>query len=716
MQKKFAFIFILTSLGTYALLSILSFYPADPSEFSASFPTIAPENLGGKVGAQIAAFLFFNYGIVSTLFPLSLFYFALLLALNRPLNLASRLISILSIYTSLVMLLPLVDPQIRWKGIDYYISGKWGQIGAHWLNLQFGTTGTVLVFVTLILTFTIPWQEATSLIKLLWQRTPKWQFYRNLKPTLEEESRLQKLPNKFSQKPQTPISTKNSSIKPILDCDNSIIRPEADHYQAPTKAHFFGKGEKELSEQEIARFKKTADQLVKAFENFNISGDVTGFTPGPTVTVFEYKPSAGTKLSKLTSLMDDVAMALKVDSIFIHPISGKNLVGIQVPNMKPETVLFGDLLQSQNFSQADSPLTFAIGKNLKGEPVCEPLDQMPHLLMAGQTGSGKSVAINSLICSILMKSSPQNVKFILVDPKILELKMYEGIPHLLMPVITEPEKASAALKWATQEMDRRYKLMEMAQVRNISGFNDFWQQLSPGQKEHFCEDLHSVDVTDPLPYIVLVIDELADLMLTAPKDVEASIQRLAQKARASGIHLVLATQRPSVDVITGVIKANLPSRIAFKVFSRGDSRTILDSVGAEKLLGRGDMLYLKPGKSRLERMQGAFLSDEEVRSFVAEMKGGNPQYDQDLMDWIERETRSSDLPAQSDDDTLDPKWDEAISIAQSNGQISASYLQRQLKIGYNRAARVIEAMELQNLIAKADGVKPRKWLGSSHNI
>ena len=302
---------------------------------------------------------------------------------------------------------------------------------------------------------------------------------------------------------------------------------------------------------------------------------------------------------------------------------------------------------------------------------------------------------------------------VLVDPKILELKIYEGIPHLLMPVITEAEKASLALKWACFEMDRRYKLMEQAKVRHISGFNDYWESANEDEKKNF-QTMCEQEIESKLPYIVVVIDELADLMLTAPKDVESSIQRLAQKARASGIHLVLATQRPSVDVITGVIKANLPCRVSFKVFSRGDSRTILDSIGAERLLGKGDMLFLKPGSSRLQRMQGAFLEDKEVLDMVNAIKSHDgAHYNETAISWIEEEFAKSSGQQDSEESVLDddPKWDLALAIAQKQGAVSASYLQRSLKIGYNRAARIVETMESQGLVGKADGSKPRKWLG-----
>ena len=458
--------------------------------------------------------------------------------------------------------------------------------------------------------------------------------------------------------------------------------------------------------------RKTDDLLVKTLSDFGIKAEIIGHQSGPVVTVYEVRPEAGVKQARLLGLSDDLALSLKSDSLLIQPIPEKSALGIQVPNPSRADVLMGELLDHITFSRLSSPLSFVIGKSISGQPVYADLGAMPHLLVAGSTGSGKSVGINTLITSMLARSSPKDVRMIPVDPKMLELSVYEGIPHLLMPVITQPEKATSALRWAVSEMERRYRIMQQMQVRNISAFNQAWMEASTLQKESV--RLKVADETvDTLPHIVLVIDELADLMMTAPKEIESIIQRLAQKARASGIHMVLATQRPSVDIITGVIKANLPSRIAFQVVSKHDSRTILDQMGAEKLLGKGDLLLQRPGLSKLERIQGAYVSDSEVVAFVQSIKDKNQaNYDQNLIDWVEKES-SQDAEGdysvgQSSDDV---RWDDAIEIAKNQGQISASFLQRQLKIGYNRAARIVEQMEKMGLVGRADGAKPRKWLG-----
>ncbi|MDB2447497.1 DNA translocase FtsK, partial [bacterium] len=489
--------------------------------------------------------------------------------------------------------------------------------------------------------------------------------------------------------------------------------PEQIDYKFPSTSIFkssSSEGVTSISEHEM---RDVGELLTKTLLDFGVTGKIIGYQPGPVVTVYEFQPDAGIKQSKIIGLIDDIALSLKVDSILIQPVKGKRALGVQVPNSNRQVVFFGDVVTSPKFNEAPSPLTFAMGKALDGQPVLTDLTGMPHLLVAGATGSGKSVGINSLICSVVMKASPAEVRMILVDPKMLELSVYEGIPHLLMPVITEAAKASLALRWAVNEMERRYKIMQTVQVRNIQAFNAFWKKQTEESKAGIRDKLGDQEI-DHLPFILLVIDELADLMLTAPKEVESVIQRLAQKARASGIHMVLATQRPSVDIITGVIKANLPSRIAFQVVSKHDSRTILDQMGADKLLGKGDMLFQKPGISKIDRIQGAFVSDEEVVDLVNQIKLDHPaSYNEDLIDWIDNEASKQDVAAQGggiefDDD---PKWDDAITIAQRNGQISASFLQRQLKIGYNRAARIVEAMESQGLVDKSSGSKPRKWIG-----
>jgi S-DNA-T family DNA segregation ATPase FtsK/SpoIIIE len=519
--------------------------------------------------------------------------------------------------------------------------------------------------------------------------------------------------------PDAPDLREAANFLPRTEPVRKLVMEALERYAPPPATTFKRSDSKTKTSLNKSELDQVSSLLISTLGDFGVAGKMIGYQSGPVVTVYEFQPDAGIKQSKVLGLIDDLALSLKVDSIFIHPVKGKRALGIQVPNSKRETVFLGDLLESKAFLDPEAPLTFVMGKSLSGEPVCANLAETPHVLIAGSTGSGKSVGINTLLCSLIMKSSPQDVRMILVDPKMLELSVYEGIPHLLMPVITDPSKANLALRWAVNEMERRYRLLQTVSVRNIEAFNTLWRTASSAKQQEIRQLTEDPDVSH-LPYVVLVIDELADLMLTAPKDIESIIQRLAQKARASGIHLVLATQRPSVDIITGVIKANLPTRIAFQVVSKHDSRTILDQMGADKLLGKGDMLFQRPGVSALERIQGAFVSDEEVVSLVSQIKEKErATYDKRVMSWIEdesnkQENESSESFGSGVDD--DPKWDEAISIAQNQGAISASFLQRQLKIGYNRAARIVETMERQGLVDKADGAKPRRWLGSRNSL
>lgn len=386
------------------------------------------------------------------------------------------------------------------------------------------------------------------------------------------------------------------------------------------KIKIFSKSVENNKEEVNTEYKETADLIQKTLAEFKIMGKILGWHSTPVVTIYEFQPQPGIKQSQITSLANDLALALKVNSIFILPVAGQKALGIQVPNTHRHTVRLGDILQSDRFRTSKSKLTFALGKGAEGEPVCYDLQSMPHLLIAGSTGSGKSVAINSLLCSILSRAAPDEVKLILVDPKMLELSVYDGIPHLLRPVITDVPAVREALSWVIDEMQRRYELLKQLDVRNIDGFRQKWERLSYGEKSKLRQMGKIPADLNHLPSIVFVIDELADLMLNAPREIESSIQRIAQKARASGIHLVLATQRPSVDIITGVIKSNLPCRIAFRVASRHDSRTIMDIMGAEKLLGKGDMLFQYPGNVRPQRIQGTLVTDEEVQNLVSHLK------------------------------------------------------------------------------------------------
>jgi len=463
--------------------------------------------------------------------------------------------------------------------------------------------------------------------------------------------------------------------------------------------------------------------LEKKLSDFGIDGRVVQVLPGPVITLFEYEPAPGVKVSRIVSLADDLALAMRCVGLrILAPVPGKPVVGIEIPNLRRETIYFKDVMESDAFQESDSKLNLAIGKDITGEPAVQDLAKTPHLLMAGSTGSGKSVGLNSMICSILLNATPDEVKMIMIDPKMLELSVYDGIPHLIAPVVTNPKKAAAALQWAVTEMESRYKMMAERGVRNINGFNDLAERL---QKEYEVElkkrekankGVRPADADDEeeenlipeppakLPYVVVLIDELADLMMVASKGVEDCLTRLAQMARAAGIHLIVATQRPSVDVLTGIIKANFPTRMSYKVTSRVDSRTILDAMGADKLLGRGDMLFLPPGSSNLLRLHGVMVSDEEIERIVGFIKKqAKPVYEEDIFMAAEIEAKDEE-----EEQDMDEKYDEALAIVAKDRQASISYIQRRLRIGYNRAARIIETMEREGVVGPSDGVKPRE--------
>jgi len=458
--------------------------------------------------------------------------------------------------------------------------------------------------------------------------------------------------------------------------------------------------------------------LEKKLENYNVKGEVVEVHPGPVITTYEFSPAPGVKVHKISNLSDDLSLALSAINVrIVAPIPGKGVVGIEIPNRTRETVFIKEILGSEGFAKHKSKMALGLGKDTEGLPITVDLQKMPHLLVAGATGSGKSVSLNSMITSILYKSTPQDVRFIMIDLKRLELGIYEGIPHLLHPVITHPKEAGAALKWAVAQMEERYRLMAEAGVRNVDSYNRVARKSLEAAKKRKKKKTHVVVSEEndgestldkplmPMPYIVIIIDELADLMMVAAREVEESIARLAQMARAAGIHLILATQRPSVDVLTGLIKANFPARISFQVASRVDSRTILDANGAERLLGHGDMLLLSPGTHLLQRVHGAYLSEPEVNKIVEFLKGtGKPEYDDSIVVAAQEEQKVGE------DEDYDERYDEAISIIAKTRQASISMLQRRLRVGYNRAARMIERMEREGVVGPSDGVRPREVL------
>jgi len=446
--------------------------------------------------------------------------------------------------------------------------------------------------------------------------------------------------------------------------------------------------------------RRDAELLEQKLGYFGIKGEIMEVLPGPVITTFEYKPAPGIKISKIVNLADDLALALSALSIrIVAPIPGKDVIGIEIPNPAMSVVPFRDIVSASAFDEIKSPAPICLGKDIIGRPVVVGLEKMPHLLIAGATGTGKSVALNAMISSILYKSTPDRVKFIMIDPKRIELSLFNDIPHLITPVITDMKKANIALQWVVREMEQRYEKLAELHVRNIEQYN----------KKVRTADLSDMDEEfTSFPYIIVIIDELADLMMTASKDIEFSLTRIAQMARAAGIHLILATQRPSVDVLTGIIKANFPTRISFQVSSKTDSRTIIDANGAETLLGRGDMLFVPPGTARLKRVHGTYLSERELGAITQFVKAqGKPEYITD----VTTEKEEAHQAVTFDDDEYDEKYQQALDFVMSTRQASISGVQRALRIGYNRAARIIDLMEKQGIVAPSDGVRPRQVIG-----
>jgi S-DNA-T family DNA segregation ATPase FtsK/SpoIIIE len=475
--------------------------------------------------------------------------------------------------------------------------------------------------------------------------------------------------------------------------------------------------EEKLSDSEL---KIRSQNLLNVLEDFGINGEITGISPGPVVTLYELKPAAGIKSSRVIGLSNDIARYMSAISARVAVIPGRNALGIELPNTKRQTVYLRELLESNMYIKSANALPIALGKDISGGAIVVDLAKMPHLLIAGTTGSGKSVGINAMILSLLYKLSPDECKFIMIDPKMLELSVYDDIPHLLTPVVTDPKKAVVALKWAVREMESRYKAMSKVGVRNIEGYNSKISGLKKNG-EAITRRIHTgfnpetgapiyeeqtMDM-DELPYIVIIVDEMADLMLVAGKDIEITVQRLAQMARAAGIHLIMATQRPSVDVITGTIKANFPTRISFQVSSKIDSRTILGEQGAEQLLGQGDMLYMASG-GRITRIHCPFVSDSEVEKITSYLKEqGEPQYITTILDEDEASNDDAEIEGGGDD----PMYKEAVSLILREGKASTSFIQRHLKIGYNRAARIIDMMEAAGIVSPANHVGKREIIG-----
>jgi len=715
---------LLVSLSILIFLSVQSYHPSESSWQTLGNGEIL--NYGGQIGAFISGFLVKNVGTGSYLLAFLIFFSGV----DNLRNLARRRSTHKDIgYTLfLVVFCSSIALFGKFNGSTSLDGGLLGDVAVNSMLLPFlGKYGSCLTILTVLVLsvrliisepFHIFWGEMRTI------RLPKRnlgevyispfvggtepeplprQLPRPKRKTKKEEvvetfvrevepPKPEKIPKPVSKKEKKKKGQDEPQFVP-----QSMLGKEETYDYPPVK--FLANPEPFDSEEGKMEIMEKSRVLEGKLRDFSINGKLIQVHPGPVITMYEFEPSAGVKVNRIANLSDDLAMAMRATSIrIVAPIPGKAAVGIEIPNKSRRNIYLKEIINSPVFSGTNSKLTVALGKDISGNPIVSDLAKMPHLLVAGATGTGKSVTLNTLICSMLFNASPYELRMVMVDPKMLELGIYEGIPHLLAPVVTDPKKASSVLKWAVKEMEDRYKLLSDKKVRNIIQYNRYILGLSP-------EDRGNVK---PLPYIVMVIDEYADLMMTSSKDVENSIIRLAQMARAVGIHLIIATQRPSVDVITGLIKANFPSRISFRVSSKTDSRTILDSNGAEKLLGKGDMLFMPPSSSNLIRIHGAMVTENEVIKlvdFLSEQK--TDEFAANIM---------RDLPDESENSTVDssfgeeedPFFNDAVELVRKTGQGSASMIQRRFRVGYNRAARLVELMEKRGIVGPAEGGKPRK--------
>ncbi len=722
---------ICLALALFLFLCLFSFSPEDPSPMKFIGDPPSTRNWTGIVGSYTAGWMIFLLGLSSFLLPAA----SLALAFQffrRPdfVLKAPRVFGFLFLTLSLAALSDaLIRSGVTVYGATFPSGGILGAGLVRFLQGYFNPAGTFILLIAWMMVslfFTVEFSLVSATEKAS-------QSARTGLAALKDRAvsfftgwfaraKTEKNPPPIMENAATKAPPKKAKTKKVEQThfDFSKLQPDGTFQLPPFTL---------LSEppQKDARVKR--DHLItnsrileKKLADFGVEGRVVEVLPGPVITMYELEPAPGVKINRITSLTDDLALALMAPSIrILAPIPGKSVIGIEIPNLKREPVFLKDVLDNDAFTESSLRLPIALGVDFVGTPVIADLARMPHLLIAGTTGSGKSVALNAMICSILFKAPPDDIKFLMVDPKRLELSSYEGIPHLLHPVVVDPKKASQVLRWTVEEMERRYQIISELGVKSIDAYNEMLVtrgKTRAAAKEPKAESRpdetpaeDSAESDAPfhhvkLPYIVIVIDELADLMMVAPRDVEESLTRLAQMARAAGIHLILATQRPSVDVITGLIKANFPTRISFKVSSKIDSRTIIDQPGAEQLLGAGDMLFIPPGTSKLTRIHGAYLSDEEISRIVEFIKmQAQPTYDAS----IERFELESSQTRQ-DEDGYDEKYDEAVALVGELGQASISLVQRYMKIGYNRAARMIEQMEREGIVGPSDGAKPRKVL------
>jgi S-DNA-T family DNA segregation ATPase FtsK/SpoIIIE len=695
---------LLTAIGLYLLISLASYNPQDVSLNSTGSSAGDLKNLGGIVGAHLADIIVQLLGWAGYLIPLLFLFLGVTRFQTRQwggwlLRGAGGVGFLLSV--CVLLQLRIGDSQVM-GGAQRDAGGIVGRLIAQTLTKFFNMPGAYILVLALLLASLLVMTNLSlrllglgllgffgSLIRLVTIRKERTKRHKAVTRAKAIETKVAP-PRVVTRKG----STRNKGAsEPVQEEFEALPRPKGKFALPPLRLlemqedSYLGVSE----EEHLARSRI----LEKKLRDFGIEGRVTSVSPGPVITVFEYEPAPGVKLNQIVNLTGDISMAMGGVAIrVVTLIPGKSVLGIEIPNQEPELVILREILSSGEFKSAKGTLKLALGKDTSGVPFVTDLDSMPHLLVAGATGTGKSVAVNSMILSLICNLTPDEVRLLMVDPKMLELSPYEGIPHLLAPVVMDPKKAASALRWVVVEMERRYQLLATYKVRDVSGYNRKMAKFDTPP-----------DGDDPyLPHIVVIIDELADLMMTAPREVEECIARLGQMARAAGIHLIVATQRPSVDIVSGNIKNNITGRIAFKVFDKSNSRVILDSNGAEQLLGKGDMLFVKTGISGLVRVHGCMVTDEEVNRIARYLKGqARPDYRDDLFDY-EPPSR------EKDDGEEDEKYGDVLNFVYQKGYASASMIQRNFKVGYNRAARMVERMEADGIIGPPDGAKPRPVL------
>lgn len=722
-------------LAIYLLISLVSYHSQDPSWAAVSSSEQQVHNYGGRVGASLAEAMLQLLGFASFLLPFMIMYVAIQpLKLEQERRFFIKTAGILFLLLLLCTLLHLLINTVSWRDADIGAGGLIGVMTSSQLVRYFNHTGSIIILIGLLILFVI-FSTHLSFGKILAFLMQIFRFaFKEMRIRIthfQKEKQKQKMRKKVIAKYSEPepkekkqkeviLRTKDKKKKPLVEARKEI--PPAKVAPTPNKDPFLfpelgKKGGYEFPPYNLLEPGKEAEKIDKkelfekkeAIEDklmeFRVEGEVREYHPGPIVTTYEYFPNPGIKVSQVANLSEELALALEAESIRIQRIPGKSSLGIEAPNNKREIIKIRDIIQSESFRHSPSKLTIALGKTIHGEDYITDLAVMPHLLIGGATGTGKSVALNTIIASLMYKASPEEVKIILVDPKRLEFSQYDGMPHLMCPVVKDPRKAGSILIDAINKMDERYYTLGAQKVRNIQQYNQKMKKLLKEREGTLNSE--EKDEFKPLPYIVIIIDELAELMMVGADEVEKCIARLAQLARAVGIHLVMATQRPSIDVITGTIKNNFSSRIAFRVPTKIDSRIIIDSPGAEKLLGQGDMLFMPPNYPRILRLHCSFISLPEVTrltKFVKEQ--GKPSYDEDIIKVLKSPGGKVEQPS-GEKDALFEKAAELILLT---GQASASYLQRKLKLGYARAARIIDQMEQEGIVGPSEGSKPREIL------